>query len=147
MANRLYVASRKGLLIYERGAKAGWRHATTAFRGSPVTMVLASRDNRTIFAGLNLGHFGTKLHRTTDDGASWTELPAPSFPKVEGGDKDAKAPAVSAIWSMEWAGKDKPGALWLGTAPAALFHSSDNGGDAWTLLSANLPPVNAVRLV
>ncbi len=140
MAERLYVASRKGLLIYERGAKAGWRHASTAFIGSPVTMVLASPDNRTIFAGLNLGHFGTKLHRSTDGGASWTEMPVPSFPKIEGGDKDAKAPAVSAIWAMEWAGRDRPGALWLGTAPAALFYSADNGA-SWTLNEAlwNLP--------
>lgn len=130
MAKRLYVASRKGLLIYERGP-GGWRHASTAFLGSPVSMVLASPDNATLFAALNLGHFGTKLHRSTDAGTTWAELQPPQFPKVEGGEKDAKAPAVTAIWSMEWAGRDKPGALWIGTAPAALFYSADNG-DTWT---------------
>lgn len=130
MAKRLYVAYRKGLLIYERDA-GGWRHASTAFLGSPVTMVLASADNRTIFAALNLGHFGTKLHRSSDGGVTWAELDPPKFPKVEGGEKDAKAPAVSAIWSMEWAESGKPGALWIGTAPAALFYSADNG-QTWT---------------
>jgi photosystem II stability/assembly factor-like uncharacterized protein len=126
MAERLYVASRKGLLIYRRAAN-GWRHASTAFLGSPVSMVLVSADNQTIFAALSLGHFGTKLHRSSDGGTTWTELQPPQFPKVEGGEKDDKAPAVSGIWSMEWAGKDKPGALWIGTAPAALFYSNDNG--------------------
>jgi photosystem II stability/assembly factor-like uncharacterized protein len=129
MAERLYISSRKGLLIYQRGP-SGWTHASTAFLGSPVSMSLASADNKTVFAALNLGHFGTKLHRSTDGGATWTELTPPQFPKVEGGDKDAKAPAVSAIWAMEWAGKDRPGALWIGTAPAAVFYSGDNG-ETW----------------
>ncbi len=128
MAERLYVASKKGLLIYQRDAKR-WRHASTAFIGSPVSLSLASPDNKTVFAALNLGHFGTKLHRSTDGGVSWTELATPKFPKEDGGDKDAKAPTVNGIWSMEWAGK--PGALWIGTAPAALFYSGDNG-ETWT---------------
>lgn len=131
MAQNLYVASRKGLLTYQRGAK-GWTHKATDFLGSPVSMVLVSPDRQTIFVALNLGHFGTKLHRSTDGGGSWTELTAPQFPKVEGGEKDEKAPAVNAIWAMEWAGKDKPGCIWIGTAPAAVFYSADNG-ESWTL--------------
>jgi len=131
MARRLYVASRKGLLTYEQG-KSGWSHKSTAFIGSPVSMVQVSPDHRTVFAALNLGHFGTKLHRSADGGETWTELQAPKFEKVEGGEKDEKAPTVNAIWAMEWAGRDKPGCLWIGTAPAALFYSGDNG-DSWTL--------------
>lgn len=96
MAERLYVASKKGLLIYERAAK-GWRHASTAFIGLPVSLSLASPDNKTVFAGLNLWHFGTKLHRSTDGGATWTELQAPKFAKEEGGDTDAKASTVNGI--------------------------------------------------
>src|SRR4051812_3918506 len=106
MAQNLYIASRKGLMIYEHGA-GGWRHRSTAFLGSPVSMVLVSPDNRTIFAALNLGHFGTKLHRSTDAGATWKEVQTPQFAKVEGGEKDANAPTVNAIWAMEWAGPQK----------------------------------------
>ena len=68
-----------------------------------------------------------KLQRSTNAGASWTELTPPQFPKVEGGEKDAKAPTVNGIWAMEWAGRDNPNALRIGTAPAALFYSNDNG--------------------
>lgn len=127
MAQRLYVSSKKGLLVYERDGRGAWAHKNTHFLGSPVSVTLAAPDNRTIFAALNLGHFGVKLHRSTDGGASWTELTAPQFPKVEGGEKDAKAPTVNGIWAMEWAGRDRPDALWIGTAPAALFFSRDNG--------------------
>lgn len=34
----------------------------------------------------------------------------------------------------------------MGSTTGSVW-TSDNGGDAWTLLSANLPPVNALRLV
>ncbi len=95
-------------------------------------MMLASPDNQTIFAALNLGHYGTKLHRSDDGGSTWTELQTQRFPTVEGGDKGAKTAAVTAIWSMEWAGKEKSEALWIGTAPAALFSSTDNG-KSWVL--------------
>ncbi len=139
MAERLYIASRKGLMTYEQTGNV-WRHVATAFLGSPVSMVLVSPDHRTLFAALNFGHFGTKLHRSTDGGTTWTELQAPQFPKQDGGEKDEKAPAVNAIWAMEWADPAKPGTLWIGTAPAALFHSADNG-DTWTLNEGlwNLP--------
>jgi photosystem II stability/assembly factor-like uncharacterized protein len=37
------------------------------------------------------------------------------------------------IWSLEGAGPDRPGALWCGTIPGGLFHSS-NRGDSWELI-------------
>lgn len=134
MAERLYLGTRKGLMIYDR-AGSGWVHKSTAFLGSPVSIMLVSKDNRTIIAALNLGHFGVKLHRSTDGGDTWAELTPPQFPKVEGGEKDPKAPAVSQIWALAWADPKDPKALWCGTAPAGLFHSSDLGA-TWTLNDA-----------
>src|SRR5690606_3718744 len=80
-----------------------------------------------------LGHFGAKLHRSTDAGATWTELEPPKYPKVETADaaEKEKAPAVAPHWSLAWAGPDKPGALWAGTTPGR-FYSPDLGA-AWTL--------------
>ena len=118
-------------MIYGRNG-GEWKHTSTAFVGSPVTLTLASADNRTVFAALNLGHFGVKLHRSTDAGASWTELTPPQFPKVESADPDAKAPAVSQVWALAWADPKNPNALWAGCAPAGLFYSSDLGA-SWSL--------------
>ncbi len=134
MASVLHVATRKGLFTYERSG-SDWCHASTAFLGHPVTMMLSSPDTKTVFAALNLGHFGVKLHRSADGGKSWTELTPPQFPKVEGGEKDDKAPAVSQIWSLEWADPQNPKALWCGAAPAGLFYSPDLG-ETWTLNDA-----------
>src|SRR5256885_2187188 len=110
MAERLYIGTRKGLMIYGRNGK-GWVHKSTAFLGSPVSIMLVSPDNKTVFAALNLGHFGVKLHRSTDGGESWAELAPPAFPKQEGGENDPKAPAVSQIWSLAWADPQNPKAL------------------------------------
>jgi hypothetical protein len=131
MASHLQIATRKGLFFYKRNGSE-WHHASTAFLGDPVTMVLSSPDSKTVFAALNLGHFGTKLHRSIDGGKTWTELTPPQFPKVDGGEKDDEAPAVSQIWSLEWADPKNPMALWCGAAPAGLFYSPDLG-DTWTL--------------
>jgi len=131
MAERLYLGTRKGLMIYGRNGKS-WVHKNTAFLGSPVSVMLASPDNQTVFTALNLGHFGVKLHRSTDGGESWTELAPPAFPKQEGGEKDEKAPAVNQVWALAWADPKNPKALWCGAAPAGLFYSSDLGA-TWSL--------------
>ncbi len=131
MSNSLLISTRKGLMIYRRTPK-GWKHKSTHFLGSPVSVALADAKGKTIIVALNLGHFGVKLHRSVDAGATWTELAPPQYPKVEGGEKDDKAPALKGIWALEWAGPDKPGALWCGTTPGGLFYSS-NLGTTWAL--------------
>ena len=42
MAQRLYVSSKKGLLVYERDSRGAWQHRDTYFVGSPVSLALAS---------------------------------------------------------------------------------------------------------
>jgi hypothetical protein len=134
MANFLYVSTRKGVLIYRRHG-ASWVHHATHFLGSPASVTLPSADGKTIIAALNLGHFGVKLHRSQDGGVTWTELAPPSYPKVDGGERDDKAPSLKGVWALEWAGPDKPGALWCGTAPGGLFYSPDLGA-TWVMNDA-----------
>src|SRR5436305_3813608 len=60
MAERLYVGTRKGL--FELAPDNGqWDIAATHFLGDPVSAVLAQGD--TVYAALDLGHFGAKLWR------------------------------------------------------------------------------------
>ncbi|SDG55790.1 hypothetical protein SAMN05216603_102287 [Pseudomonas benzenivorans] len=132
MANRLYVATRKGLLTFARNA-GGWRLAGTDFIGQPVSMVLADRRDGGLYAALHLGHFGPKLWRSTDAGQSWQELVAPAFAASEG--EGEQGPSVEMLWSLEAAGADQPGMLWAGTIPGALFRSPDRGA-SWTLVDS-----------
>lgn len=130
MSDTLYVASRKGLFTYRRGAD-GWTAGTPAFLGEPVSQVLKDPRDGAIYAALRLGHFGVKLHRSDDDGKSWAELAAPAFPAVE--NPDEKTPAVDTIWSLAAGGPDQPGLLWAGCAPSAVFVSHDRGA-SWSLV-------------
>ena len=79
MADRLLVATRKGLFRFRRQG-SGWSAGPPAFLGEPVTAVLPDRPDGTLYAALRLGHFGVKLHRSDDGGDTWVELPAPAFP-------------------------------------------------------------------
>jgi hypothetical protein len=130
MSDRLYVGTRKGLFLFERNGRGEWRIGPTAFLGDPVSYVLADERDGTIYAALNLGHFGVKLHRSLDSGATFHEVPAPAYPKEEGAKEEA--PAVKQIWCLETAGADRPGVLWAGTIPGGLFRSEDRG-ESWRL--------------
>ncbi len=133
MEERALVSTRKGLFIYTREDR-GWRLAQSHFAGSPVTLSLADRRDGALYAALNLGHFGPKLHRSEDGGASWQEIAVPAFPKDEGN------PALKQIWSLEAGGPDEPGTLWAGGIPAGLFVSNDRGA-SWRLVESlwNVP--------
>ena len=129
MSDRLHVATRKGLFTLRRKG-AAWEPGGQAFLGDPVTAVLQDPRDGALYAGLNLGHFGIKLQRSDDGGASWRELPAPAFPPEPENDE---APSVSLIWTLAAGGADQPGVIWAGTIPGGLFRSADRG-DSWSLV-------------
>ncbi|MDX2221320.1 MAG: hypothetical protein SFV21_01150 [Rhodospirillaceae bacterium] len=131
MADTIFASTRKGLVEFRRTAR-GWTQHAVHFLGSPVSVTLAGRDGATLIVALNLGHFGVKLHRSTDAGATWKELAPPAFPKADGKAADDAAPANKGIWSLAFADPANPNALWCGTAPAGLFHSPDLG-DTWSM--------------
>src|SRR5918997_91685 len=131
MAERLYVGTRKGLFeLARRGS--GWDIVDVHFLGDPVSAVLAQGEmaGDTVYAALDLGHFGAKLWRRK--GASgWRELPAPTFPpKPEDASEDPHPWSLGMIWVIEKGAV--PGRLWAGTTPGGLFRS-DDGGDSWAL--------------
>lgn len=138
----LYVSTRKGLFTLKRGS-AGWKIAATAFLAENVPIVMADRRDGSVYAGLKHGHFGPKVHRSTDGGATWSEIAAPAFPEKPADAPDVLCPmrgvpipwSVELIWALEPGGADRPGELWLGTIPGGLFRSTDSGA-SWLL---NLP--------
>jgi hypothetical protein len=131
MANRLHVGTRKGLFELARG-KDTWEIVDTQFLGDPVSAVLADADG-SVWAALDLGHFGAKLWRRDRDG-SWRELAVPTFPpKLEDAGDDPHPWSLGKIWVLESGGA--PGRLWAGTMPGGLFRSDDDGA-SWLLNEA-----------
>lgn len=138
MTQRLLVSTRKGLfsLVNEHGA---WRTESTSFLGDNVTLALADARDGSWYAALDYGHFGVKLQRSRDFGATWSECAVPAYPEgalVGTGDGKAPKPAtLSLIWSLEAGGATEPGRLWAGTIPGGLFRSDDHGA-SWTLVES-----------
>jgi hypothetical protein len=129
MSDAMHVATRKGLFrLARRGG--GWEVERVSFLGEPVTMLLDDARDGALYAALNLGHFGVKLHRSEDGGRSWREVRAPAFPAAA---DDAKGPSVHQVWALAAGGPGEPGHLWAGTIPAALFRSADRG-ESWALV-------------
>jgi len=128
MTDRLHVGTRKGLFELAR-VDGAWEIIDVQFLGDPVSAVLADGDG-SVWAALDLGHFGAKLwHR--DHAGAWRELAVPEFPpKPEDSGDDPHPWSLGKIWVLEPGGA--PGRLWAGTMPGGLFRS-DDGGASWSL--------------
>ncbi len=124
MSDKLVFATRKGLFFFAR-TKKGWQLDGDALLGSPMTFVIKDRRDDTLYGAANLGHFGPKLYRSNDGGKAWDEITMPAFEKEE-------EKSVHQIWSLAMADPAKPGTLWAGVIPCALFRS-DDGGQSWSL--------------
>ncbi len=156
--DRLIVGTRKGLFVFESddAERRRWKQAAIHFIGEPVTSALADPRDGTLYAALNLGHFGVKLHRLSADASEWAPCATPVYPpqpevglEAESASRaDVSADATQApvpaatpeplwsleqIWTLEPGGADEPGTLWAGTIPGGLFRSDDRG-ESWTLM-------------
>ena len=138
MTGRIYVGTRKGLFALDRKSQ-GWKITRAALLGDPVSMLLPQADG-VVTVAQALGHFGVKMKRSTDGGASFEERPVPVYPEkpddVEDLDPIHNTPIpwdLKTVWSLETGGADRADELWCGTIPGGLFHSED-GGDSWQLV-------------
>ncbi len=134
MSDLAFVSTRKGLFELQR-ASAGWQIGARHFLGEPVSIALQDGRDGTLYAALNLGHFGVKLQRRNAGSSNWTEIAAPAYPLKPEGDLDPVEWKNTLIWSLEAGGADQPGVLWAGTLPGGLFRSGDRG-DSWELVRA-----------
>lgn len=135
----LLVGTRKGLFVVE-GSGTNARITRSLFVGDNVPLTLVDRRDGAWYAVLDHGHFGVKLHRSEDAGASWTEISIPAYPPKPVGfeDKDMwgreREWATKNIWALEPA-PDADSALWCGTMPGGLFRSDDRGA-SWRLVES-----------
>ncbi|MBA5685753.1 WD40/YVTN/BNR-like repeat-containing protein [Rugamonas apoptosis] len=139
MAARAFLGTRKGL--FELAPVNGvWQLGASHFLGDPVSMVLADARDGALYAALNLGHFGTKLHRLDAGADTWTEVGVPAYPPKPEDSQDQVEWKLKQIWSLAAGGADEPGVLWAGTLPGGLFRSADRGA-SWQLVEAlwNVP--------
>lgn len=113
-----WIGTRKGLFAVRDGVIEG-----PTFPGVPVTLVLASGS--TVWAAVEHGHYGPKIHRSDDGGRTFAEVGTPAFPEGAGA-------SVSTVWELAL-GPD--GRLWCGTIPGGLF-TSDDRGDSWVLVQS-----------
>lgn len=136
MPERLYLSTRKGLFVLAP-TRSGWDIERVAFLGDSVSLALPIPGSDVVLAALYLGHFGVKLHRSTDAGATWEELPAPAFPKQPEGEHEVLPDGrpwpwvVDQIWALETGTSADD--LWCGTIGGGLFRSRD-GGRSWALV-------------
>ena len=138
MTTGIFAATRKGLFNVTRQAKR-WAIARVSFLADNVSMLLPDRRDGTLYAAQDLGHFGVKMQRSRDGGATWEETPAPAFPPQPEGVTEIDAFGrpwtwkVVKVWALEAGHASEPGVLWLGTIPGGLFRSTDSGA-TWELV-------------
>lgn len=120
----LLVGTRKGLFVLRGRRGAPLRIAQRLFVGQTVDFACHDSRSGTYFAACTHGQFGPHLFMTRDLEQEWQEVEGLAFP----GDAGV---TLERIWIVTPGAAN--GELWAGVAPAALFHSSDDGR-SWQLV-------------
>jgi photosystem II stability/assembly factor-like uncharacterized protein len=135
----LLISTRKGLFVAEpRGASYAIDRGH--FVGDNLSLAMVDPRDGAWYAALDHGHFGVKLHRSDDRGATWTEIAVPTYPKQPEGEVQKNFFGLDLKWTTQliWSlapALDAPGALWCGTIPGGLFRSEDRGA-SWQLVES-----------
>ena len=137
MANKLFVATRKGLFTVVKNG--GWKVGKVDFLGDNCSAVLSANGGDSLYVALDHGHFGVKLHRSDDGGKRFEEIDPPAYPPKPEDEEPwldmhgREVPhSLLLVWCLEADHPDRPDGLWCGTIPGALFHSPDRGA-TWNL--------------
>ncbi len=136
---RFHVGTRKGIFTVAKVGGA-WQVVEAGHVGDNVPIVMHDPRDDTLYAALDHGHFGGKLHRRPAGGGDWEEIGVPTYPDLpEGVEEDTDASGrvipwtLKLVWSLVPGLDDQPGRLWCGTLPGGLFRSDDRG-DTWELV-------------
>lgn len=121
---KAFLASRKGIFVYKK-SMGSFKLEKHHFDGVKASLVAWDPYGKKVWAGMAHGHWGPKLHVSSNKGKTFQEVP---MPKMAGAKEGDKASNIAEIWGFAF---DKTGRIYVGTAPAELFHS-DDGGQTWT---------------
>ncbi len=124
MSNKLLVGTSKGLVILVQN-NGQWKIAAVQFEGFSISLLYVDERDGTWWIGIAHRHWGEKLHFSINEGKTWEESGVPSYKDYFY--RPGKPATLKRLWTMQHAGLDKPGCLWLGTEPGGLFFSNDNG--------------------
>ena len=146
MSDQILLATKKGTLIVDR-KNGRWTPRPIAHAGLSISYAAKDPRSGTLWAAMDHAHWGPKLSRSKDDGATWENVSQIAYPKgarfIEqhlptpdsaGGEKPTtyKDASLLKVWVLAFGGKDEPGTIHAGTLPGGLFTSKD-GGDTWEL--------------
>ncbi len=132
----LLVGTARGLFVLRSDAeRARWSISPPRLVGHEVYHAIVDpRDPRTAWAATDHKVWGTHIHRSDDQGESWTVLEAaPHYDDARG---------LEAIWSLTPGAAAEPGLLYAGIEPAGLFLSRDRGESWEGVASLNEHPTN-----
>lgn len=141
-SDRLIVATRKGVFTIRRNQPGRWGVERVSFLGDNASMVMHDPRDGSLIAALEHGHFGAKLHVSTDGGETWEERGVPKYPVKPDGVEDLdpmrhepREWKLAKIWALSPGSAAQPGRLWAGTIPGGLF-VSDDAGRSWRIVES-----------
>lgn len=139
---QILVGTRKGAFVVEKSS-GRWTPRLAGHAGAGVNFLARDPSTGTVWAALGHGHWGAKLSRSDDGGATWSDAAqvkyppdarylAPPMPDETGGvqgDTKLKDATLLKLWVLAFG---PAGRIYAGTIPGGLF-VSDDGGESFTL--------------
>lgn len=134
MSRTLRIGTRRGLFTARSADRRSWAIEGPALAGREVYYAFRDARTGTVWAATDHRVWGPHVHRSDDDGATWTVLDAAPHHADERG--------LDAIWFLAPGPPDRPHTLWAGIQPAGLFISRDEGGSWRAVDGLNDHPTN-----
>lgn len=136
MTKRILIGTRKGTFLVEKNGS--WKPRLAGHAGVGVNFVAADPNSGALWAALGHGHWGAKMSRSDDGGATWADAAQVKYPEgarylsppIPGEESEPSArhvirPAtLLKLWAIAFGA---PGQVYVGTIPGGLFVSNDNG--------------------
>ncbi len=80
MSDMLLLGTRKGTVIVDR-KNSTWHARPIEHAGIPICYAARNPNDGTLWASLDHGHWGAKLSRSRDGGATWEDVLSLKYPQ------------------------------------------------------------------